>query len=178
MLDQLKEGWRLIAIRGYISVIFGIVCFIRPQMAIITMLAYFAILLLLQGINLIVLAFIVEVSNKLYRLFEGIIFCLCSVLLFLNAFSIIKYIFIAVAAWAIITGIIEVATALKMRKSIPDEWFIIVNGIITIVFGIINAAGTFLGTSLIIIVFGTYALLNGMFILFFAYRIRYINIWD
>jgi len=177
MLVRMKERWRLEGVRGYISLVIGLIFFMKPQMSIAGMFQIFSILLFLSGINLVALGFMVEHENKLLRITESLGFFAASVMIFTDGLGVINNIFLIVAAWAALTGIIEIFISFRLRKSLPDEWFLIVNGLITLLFSIINAYSFFEGTSLTIIGFGTFSLLNGLFILFFAYRIKYIKIW-
>lgn len=177
MLKKMKERWRLLTVRGYISLIIGIFFFYQPQMSIPKMLQLFAVFLLLSGISLVILGIMVENENKMLRIIESLLFLITAVMIYLNINRHMINVFIIVAVWAAINGIIEIFISFRLRKSLPDEWFLIMNGLISVLFALTNACGVFEGTSLTIIVFGTFSLLNGLFILFFAYRIRYIKIW-
>jgi uncharacterized membrane protein HdeD (DUF308 family) len=44
-----------------------------------------------------------------------------------------------IAAWSIITGVFEIATALRPRKLIENERLLILSGIVSIIFGILLA---------------------------------------
>lgn len=178
MLERMKNRWRLLSIRGYISLGIGLFFFLQPQMSVVGMLRIFSVMLLISGISLVILGLIVENENRLLRITESFGFFTASVLIFLNSAGAFNNIFLIVAAWAAITGIIEIFISYMLRKLLPGEWFLIVNGFISLFFSIINAYGIFEETGMIIIAYGSFTILNGLFILFFAYKIRYIRIWS
>lgn len=173
----MRERWRVFAVRGYISLIAGIVFFIRPQMSIQGMLQVFSVLLLLSGTSLLILALMVDSENRILRAAESLLFFIAAVLIYFNISILNPDIFVTIAVWAAFTGLVEIIFSYMRRKSQSDEWIIIINSLLALVFALINAYGVFHGTSLVIIVFGTFSVLNGLMILFFAYRIKYIRIW-
>jgi uncharacterized membrane protein HdeD (DUF308 family) len=77
-----------------------------------------------------------------------------------------------IAAWSIITGIFEIATAARLRKMIPNEWLMILSGVVSIIFGILLIAQPSVGAIAIVWLLGAYALLFGILTLLLAFRLR------
>jgi uncharacterized membrane protein HdeD (DUF308 family) len=77
-----------------------------------------------------------------------------------------------IAAWSIITGIFEIATAARLRKMISNEWLLILSGVVSIIFGtrLITQPGA--GAISIVWLLGAYALLFGILTLMLAFRMR------
>jgi uncharacterized membrane protein HdeD (DUF308 family) len=77
-----------------------------------------------------------------------------------------------IAAWSIITGIFEIATAVQLRKLIANEWLMILCGVVSIIFGILLIAQPATGAISIVWLLGAYALMFGILTLMFAFRLR------
>jgi uncharacterized membrane protein HdeD (DUF308 family) len=78
-----------------------------------------------------------------------------------------------IAAWAIVTGISEIAMAIRLRKEIRGEWAMIVGGCFSVLFGVILAVvGPVAGLFSLIWLIGIYALAFGIMILITAFSVR------
>jgi uncharacterized membrane protein HdeD (DUF308 family) len=77
-----------------------------------------------------------------------------------------------IAAWAILTGIAELAAAIRLRRLISNEWLLAGAGILSIVFGLLIALFPGAGLVAIVWIIGAYALVWGVMLLALAFRLR------
>src|SRR6185369_16473445 len=77
-----------------------------------------------------------------------------------------------IAAWAFVRGIFEIVMAIQLRKEISYEWALIVSGLISIIFGIVLVANPGAGALALVWVIGVFALLFGIMMIVFAFRVR------
>ena len=78
-----------------------------------------------------------------------------------------------IAAWAVVTGIFERATAIRLRREIRGEWAVIVGGVLSVLFGVILAViGPVAGLFSLIWLIGIYAIAFGIMLLFAGFRVR------
>ncbi len=79
---------------------------------------------------------------------------------------------ILVAAWALVTGLFEVAAAIKLRKVIENEWLLILGGVLSIIFGILVFMRPGAGVITLVFLLGAYALAYGIVTLVLAFKVR------
>ena len=78
-----------------------------------------------------------------------------------------------IAAWAVVTGIFEIATAIRLRQEITGEWALIIGGALSMLFGVILAViGPVAGLLSLIWLIGVYALAFGILMLITAFQVR------
>lgn len=172
MIEALQKNWWLIAVKGVLAILFGVLALGSPYIVIFSLITFFAFFAILSGFFILTLAFLGETDNRGLRILEGVIFLGAGIIVFLNPVSALGGIMIFIAAWAILTGITQIFGAIKLRKVIDNEWLMILNGIISIIFGILLAGNLIQGAGVMLMVFGAFAILSGMFTLILAFRIR------
>jgi uncharacterized membrane protein HdeD (DUF308 family) len=77
-----------------------------------------------------------------------------------------------IGAWAVITGFIEIAAAIRLRKIIAGEWLLALSGVLSVGFGVLVFAFPGAGAVGISWVLGTYAAAGGMVLVALAIRLR------
>lgn len=172
MLETLQKRWWLIAIRGVLAIVFGILALASPYIVIFSLITFFAFFAVLSGFFILTLAFLGETDSKGLRIIEGLIFLGAGIVVLLNPVSALGGIMIFIAAWAILSGLIHIIGAVKMRKVIANEWLMILNGVVSIIFGILLAGNLIQGAGVMLMVFGVFAILSGIFSIMLAFKVR------
>ena len=167
--------WWALALRGVIAILFGLAALLRPGIALETLILLFGAYALVDGVFAIVGVFGgTRGGTPRWLLFiEGVAGILAGLIAFalpqLTAFVLLYLI----AAWAIITGISEIAMAIRLRQEISGEWAFIVGGALSVLFGVILAVvGPVAGLLSLVWLIGVYALAFGVMILITAFIVR------
>jgi uncharacterized membrane protein HdeD (DUF308 family) len=84
--------------------------------------------------------------------------------------AVILLIFIAV--WAILTGILEIAAALQLRKELLGEWVLALAGVFSIAIGILLMTNPGAGALAVVWLIGLYAILFGGLMAFLGFKAR------
>jgi uncharacterized membrane protein HdeD (DUF308 family) len=157
------------ALRGIFAIIFGILAFMLPGVTFGVLVIFFGAFAFVDGIWAVVHG----IRQKWLTLFlEGLIGIAAGVFTFfwlgITAFVLIYII----AAWAVITGVLEIGTAIRLRKAVKDEWLMALSGVISIIFGVFVAAHPRLGALAIIWIIGAYAIVFGVLFVILGFRLR------
>jgi uncharacterized membrane protein HdeD (DUF308 family) len=77
-----------------------------------------------------------------------------------------------IAAWTLVTGVSELAAAIRLRKHISGEWLLALSGIASVVFGMLLVVYPLAGAVVIALWFGVYSLVFGVFLIALGIRLR------
>jgi uncharacterized membrane protein HdeD (DUF308 family) len=106
-------------------------------------------------------------------LVEGVAGILAGLIAFVFPILTAVFFLYLIAAWAIVTGIAEIATAIRLRKEIQGEWALIVGRTLSVLFGVLlGVVGPFAGILSLIWLIGAYAIAFGVLLLITAFRVR------
>lgn len=174
MLPAETGHWWALALRGGVAILFGIAAFLRPDIALEALILLFGAYALVDGVFAIVGVFTgTRMGTPRWLLFlEGVVGILVGLIAFIFPGLTAVALLYLIAAWAIITGIAEVATAIRLRQEIQGEWALIVGGILSVLFGLILAVLPAVGILSLIWLIGAYAVAFGVLLLVAAFRVR------
>ena len=174
MVHTLKLNWWLLALRGLVAVLFGVLAFMWPGATLITLVWLFGAFALVNGILSLVLA---AKTPKGYPkvgslIFGGLLGILAGLLAFVMPGITALGLLILIAAWAIVTGIMELVAAVRLRKIINNEWLLVLAGIASVVFGVILLFQPAAGALALIWLIGAWAFVFGILLMILAFRMR------
>ena len=77
-----------------------------------------------------------------------------------------------IAAWAFVTGILEIVAGIQLRKSIANEWLLILAASASIVFGVLMFWHPVVAALSLIWIIATYAVVFGFMMIALSFRLR------
>ena len=170
----LARHWWAVGLRGLAAVIFGILALVVPSITIIVLIAFFGAYALVDGVIAVYLAIRGRENNRNWGwlLVEGIAGILIGILTFRwpGVTGIVLLAFIA--AWAIITGIMEIFEAIELRRVLHNEWLLILSGAASVIFGLLLIIFPGTGALAVVVLIGIYAIIFGALLLGLAWRLR------
>ncbi len=174
MAMNLARSWWALGLRGAAAIVFGVIALFWPSSAIVALVAVFGAYALLDGIFNLIAAVRAGRSGERWGslVFEGVVSVLVGVLtLFwpgVTALALVLFI----AAWSLVTGILEVVAAIQLRKVIQGEWLLALSGVLSIAFGILLFISPMIGAIAIAIWIGAYSVVFGALLVGLALRLR------
>ena len=174
VVHTLKLNWWLLALRGLVAVLFGVLAFMWPGATLITLVWLFGAFALVNGILSLVLA---AKTPKGYPkvgslILGGLLGILAGLLAFVMPGITALGLLILIAAWAIATGVMELMAAVRLRKIITNEWLLVLAGIASVVFGVLLLFQPAAGALALIWLIGAWALVFGILLMILAFRMR------
>ena len=174
VVDTFKLNWWLLALRGLIAVVFGILAFMWPGATLLSLVWLFGAFALVNGILSLMLA---AKAPKGYPkvgslILGGLLGILAGLLTFVIPGITALGLLILIAAWAIVTGVMELVAAFRLRKVISNEWLLVLAGIASVAFGLILLLQPAVGALALIWLIGAWALVFGILLMILAFRMR------
>jgi uncharacterized membrane protein HdeD (DUF308 family) len=173
MVHALAKNWWLLLLRGIASIVFGILAFVWPGLTLLTLVLFYGAFALVDG----VLAVIAAIKGgapapRWWLAIVGISGIAAGLLTFLMPGISALVLLLFIAGWAIATGIFQVIGAIKLRKEIDNEWFLILTGLISVLFGIGVMLAPGAGALALVWVIAIYSVITGVLLIGLALRLK------
>ncbi len=174
MVQIYATKWWALLIRGIAALLFGILAIVWPGLTLGALVILFGAYALVDGVFTLVNAFsgLSTMQRWWMVALEGVAGIIFGLLVFfwpgLSALALLYFI----AAWAIITGVMEVIAAIQLRREITGEWFLALAGVASILFGVIAFIAPGAGALALIIFIAAYAIVFGIALILLSFRVR------
>lgn len=171
---RLAGNWWLFLLRGILALIFGVVALFFPAAAFLSLVLVFGAFALVDGVFALISAFTsnAKSENWWWLILEGVVGILIGVLTIIQPAAMGQAWLILIAAWAIVTGIFEIITAIRLRKVIAGEFWLILGGLISVAFGVLVLVYPASGAFALGFIIGIYAILFGVLFIMLALNLR------
>jgi uncharacterized membrane protein HdeD (DUF308 family) len=77
-----------------------------------------------------------------------------------------------IAAWALVTGLLELSTAFRLRRAITNEWLLVVDGVLSVLVAVALLINPAAGAIALVWVIGWFAILSGVLLIALSFRLR------
>ena len=175
--DVLIRNWWLLALRGVAGIVFGLITMFQPGIGLAALILLFGAYALADGVlgTVLVLAKRRGEPHWVATLIGSILSIAVGVLTFiLPALTAIALLYL-IAAWALVTGVAEIVTAVRLRKVMTGEWLLILAGALSVAFGVLVALFPGPGALAIVLWIGAFATVTGVLLIVLGFRLRSWN---
>ncbi|MER2252363.1 HdeD family acid-resistance protein [Methylorubrum podarium] len=173
MSAVLARNWWLVALRGLLALLFGIIAFVAPGAFVLSLVLFFAAYMLVDGLFGIVAA--VRAAQRHERwgflLVEGLLDIAVGVAAFLVPAAAVWAFVLLVAAWAILSGGLMIAAAFRLHLHY-GRWWLGLGGVISVLFGIALLINPGMSALVLTWWLGAYAVAFGVMLLILGFRLR------
>lgn len=174
LVDLLSKNWWMILIRGGAALIFGLLTWFYPFISILIIVMFFGVYALIDGVLGVVIAINGRRTHQDWwlMLIWGMVSILAGIMTFFVPGITWLVLITFIAIWLLVSGILQIIVAIRLRKSISGEGWMIVAGMLSVLVGIILLVNPVQGGIALTWVIGVYAALFGVMNIALAFRLR------
>jgi uncharacterized membrane protein HdeD (DUF308 family) len=166
-----SPAWMLM-LRGAIAIAFGVLAVLWPGLTLLVLVGLFAAYALLGGIVSIAAAFRIRPAERKWwlPLLLGVISVAAGIYAVLAPSVTALVLVLLMAANAILTGALDIAMAVRLRRVLRGHWLLLLGGAVSILFGVLVVAAPGAGALALVWLISFYAILTG--VLLFSLGLR------
>jgi uncharacterized membrane protein HdeD (DUF308 family) len=174
MVETLGKNWGWLAVRGVVALLFGLLTLRRPGVSLAVLVLWFGAYAFIDGISMVISAVSHGPgdSRRLSLFLGGFLAMAVGVVTFFWPHITATVLLTLIALWAIITGVAEIATAIRLRKEIDGEWFLVLAGVLAVALGVLLLARPAAGALAMVLWIGVYAVFSGILLIALSFRLR------
>jgi uncharacterized membrane protein HdeD (DUF308 family) len=175
MLAYLTRYWWTLVVRGAVAVLFGLAALIWPDATLRVLVLLFGFYAVVDGLLALAVVLIggrLASGRRGWLLIEGVIGIAAGVFTFLWPGITTLVLLYLIAAWAVVTGLLELAAAVVLRRELRGEWLLALAGVLSVAFGVLLAARPGEGAVAVVWVIGVFAIVFGVALLTLGIRLR------
>jgi uncharacterized membrane protein HdeD (DUF308 family) len=173
MSALLARNWWVIALRGALAILFGIIALFLPEATMLALVLLFAAYMLVDGVLAIVAG--VRAARRHDRwgwlILEGAIDLIAGgIAVVWPLVTIVAFVWL-LAAWAIVSGVILFAASFRLNLA-HGKWLMTLGGAVSVAWGVLLILWPLTGALVLTWWMAGYALFFGGVLLFLAFRLR------
>lgn len=174
MLAIAARQWWVLILQGVLGIVVGVLAILSPDLALGTIALLFGFWAIVSGVSQLAAGWrVAEARGRSWPfLLSGAVSVIAGALAVLYPGVTILYLILLLGAWILISGMLEVYTAWRIRNEITGEWILALAGALRVLVGIIILAMPYVGAILTAALFATWAILSGAAALFLGWRLR------
>jgi len=177
MAAILHRTWWVLLLRGLAAIAFGILTWVLPGISLSVLVLLFGVYAMGDGIFGVWTAIAGRKEHESWwvLLLGGLLGIGVGVLTFfapgITALALLFYI----AIWAVATGVLTIVAAIRLRKEIEGEWWFILGGLASVIFGVLLMVRPGEGALALLWLIAGYAVVFGVLLVMLAFKARTFN---
>lgn len=177
MNEIYSRSWWILALRGAIAILFGVLALFWPGLTLLGLVALFAAYALIGGAISVVGA----ARNRKkdddwwWPFLLGLVSIGAGVIAVVHPGLTVLVLVLLIGANALITGVLDIVAAIRLRRTMRNEWLLALSGVASVLFGILVFLFPQAGALAVIWLISLYALITGALLLALGFRMRSVG---
>lgn len=174
MNELLRRVWWMFAIRGFAALIFGILALLWPALTLLVLVAFFAAYAFVVAAACTVAAVKNRKSDKGWWLvlLLGLVALAAGALTVFYPLVTAVVLVLFMGANALVTGILDIAIAVRLRRELRNKGLLVLSGIVSIIFGLLVMLYPGAGALALVWLVSFYSILTAVLLLSIAFALR------
>jgi uncharacterized membrane protein HdeD (DUF308 family) len=169
----LIRHWWAVVLRGLVAIAFGVLALASPRAGMGAMVGFYAAFAMLSGALALGAAVRAGQEHRSWgvMLLEGVIGIGAGIVALAWPGPTMFVLTLIIGCWAVGIGLAQLVAAVRLRREIPHEWLLGLDGVVSVAFGVFALVSPRLGATAIVTVMGLYALLFGSVLVALGFRL-------
>ena len=173
-MSVVARNWWALLLRGLAGILFGAFAILMPAAAFAVLVLAFGVYALVDGIFNIAAALDDARGERGWwtLLLSGVAGVLAGLAAFLVPALTAMVLLYVIAGWAVLTGALEIAAAIRLRREMQGEGLMALSGALSVAFGVLIMVAPLAGALAVVLLIGIYALVSGVVLVALGIRLR------
>lgn len=171
------SNWWSLAFNGIIALLYGVLAIFIPGETLLTIITWFGIVILIVGIAMLIGVINNIRSKKSYTtdlIWTILTLVIGGVLTFYTQRSVEIFVYI-IGAWALLIGIVQLYMMSKLPDGDSSRNTILINGVISVIFGVILFFNPFASAKAVLILTGVMAFIIGIILIVLSVKMKSLS---
>lgn len=175
LLELLAKNWWVFVIRGVLAILFGVATYVMPALSLAALVMVYGAYALSDGVVAAVAAFSGRRAGDGFPwsvLFIGLAGIAAGITTFMYPGLTALILLYFIAAWHVVRGFTEIAVAIRLRKEIEGEFWLILAGALSVLFGLFLYARPGAGALALLWMIAGFAIVFGVISIALGFKLK------
>jgi uncharacterized membrane protein HdeD (DUF308 family) len=175
MLERLSRYWWLLALRGALAVVFGVLALIWPGITVAALVFLYGAYAIVDGafsLGAGIMNTRETGGQRWWLIFQGVLGIVAGIVAFVWPAITALVLLILIGVWAVFTGVMQIVAAVQLRREIDNEWLLGLGGALSVLFGLIVLFRPGSGALAVVWLIAVYAIAFGVALIGLSFRVR------
>lgn len=172
----LSSLWWAPLLRGILLIAVGGYALLTPGVTLVAYATVLGVFAVLDGVLAVVAGALGWLASRWWSIGRGLLSIVAGLFVLAHPALVgviaVTVLVVLLAVQAIVGGVLEIIAAIRERNEIDGEWWIVLGGCLSILFGLILFSAPLLAAAIFIQMLGVFAVIAGIALIVAAFRLR------
>jgi uncharacterized membrane protein HdeD (DUF308 family) len=175
--SALSKNWWVVLLRGLLAIGFGVLTFTQTGITLAALVLFVGAFALIEGVMATIASIRVRRVDRDWwvLLMEGLFGLAIGLITFLSPAITVLALLFYIATWAVTLGVLRIVSAVRLRRLIKGELWLIASGLISILFGVLMMVFPGAGALALVAYIGAWAMVSGFALVLLSIRLRNLD---